>query len=152
MCHDGFRKRSCTTPLLVLNGAPNGRNEFATYPDDIVYVCQGNAWMDERVMHLCIDKILKPHIDQAPPGIVPLLLLDPYHCHMMQSTVNAIEDLGVEVEHIPGGCTSLCQPVDVNVNKPFKSRMRRLCEEWMISTGLVHKGKIPPTRKHIAEW
>ncbi|KAI2506856.1 hypothetical protein MHU86_7541 [Fragilaria crotonensis] len=30
--------------------------------------------------------------------------------------------------------------------------MRKLWEEWMISTGL-HQGKIdPPTRKHIAEW
>jgi hypothetical protein len=138
--------RCVLTPLLVFKGAPNGRierNEFVAYPDDIVYACQDNAWMDERVMHLWIDKILKPYIDQAPPGIVPLLLLDSYRCHMMKSTVNAIEDLGVEVKHIPGGCTSLCQPVDVGVNEPFKSRMRRLREEWMISAGL-HKGKIPP--------
>lgn len=143
------------TPLLVFKGAPNGRierTEFATYPRGMVYTCQGNAWMDERVMHLWIDEVLKPYIAAAPPGIVPLLLLDSYRCHMMKSTVNAIEDLGVEVEHIPGGCTSLCQPVDVGVNKPFKSRMRKLWEEWMISTGL-NQGKItPPTRKHIAEW
>ena len=102
--------------------------------------------MDERVMHLWIDKILKPYIDQAPPGIDPLLLLDSYRSHMMKSTVNAIEDLGVEVNYIPGGCTSLCQPVDVGVNKPFKSRMRRLWEEWMISAGL-HEGKISPNQK-----
>jgi hypothetical protein len=102
--------------------------------------------MDERVVHLWIDKILKPYyIDQASPGIVPLILLGSYqHCqHITKSTVSAIEDLGVEVKHIPGGCTSLCQPVDVGVNEPFKSRMRRLREEWMISAGL-HKGKIPP--------
>ena len=143
------------TPLLVSRGAPNGRierNEFATYAGDIEYACQGNAWMDKRVMHLWIGRILKPYIDQAPPGIVPLLLLDTYRCHMMKSTVKAIENLGVEVEHIPGGCTSLCQSVDVGVNKPFKSMMRKLWEGWMISTGL-HKGKItPPTRKYIAQW
>jgi hypothetical protein len=70
----------------------------------------------------------------------------------MKSTVNAIEHLGVEVEHIPGGRTYLCQPVDVGVNKPFKSRILKLWEEWMISTGL-HQGNIdPPTRKNIAEW
>ena len=143
------------TPLLVFKGAANGRierNEFVTYPDDVVYTCQGNAWMDERVMHLWIDRNLKPYIDQVPPGIVLLLLLDSYRCHMMKSTVNAIMELGVQVEHIPGGCNSLCQPVDVGVNKPFKCRMRERWEEWMISTGL-HEGKIdPPTRKDIAEW
>jgi hypothetical protein len=42
------------TPLLVFKGAPNGqieRNEFITYPGDIEHTCQGNAWMDKRVMH-----------------------------------------------------------------------------------------------------
>ena len=56
------------TPLLVFKGTQTGRierNEIVTYPDDIVYACQGNAWMDER--------ILKPYIDQAPPGVVLLL-------------------------------------------------------------------------------
>ena len=112
------------TPLHVFRGLPNSQiegHEFVTYPDDKAYACQCNAWMDERVVHLWIDKILKPYyIDQASPGIVPLILLGSYqHCqHITKSTVSAIEDLGVEVKHIPGGCTSLCQPVDFGVNKP----------------------------------
>ena len=40
---------------------------------------------------------------------------------MMALVVEAVQELGVEVEHIPGGCTGLCQPVDVGVNKPFKN-------------------------------
>ncbi len=55
--------------------------------------------------------------------IIPLLILDSYRCHMMASVVSKIQELGVEVKHIPGGCTSLCQPVDVGFNKPFKSRI-----------------------------
>jgi hypothetical protein len=31
-----------------------------------------------------------------------------------------IQELGVEVEHIPVRCIGLCQAVDVDVNKPFK--------------------------------
>ena len=60
----------------------------------------------------------------TPEGIVPLLLLDSYHCHVMASVVNEIWDIGVEVEHIPGGCTYLCQPVDIGINKPYKKHMR----------------------------
>jgi DDE superfamily endonuclease len=59
-------------------------------------------------------------------NIVPLLILDSYRCHMMSSVVHRIQDMGVEVIHIPSGCTSLCQPVDVGFNKPFKDRIRRL--------------------------
>ena len=75
-------------------------------------------------MLLWVEKVLKPYIESAPKGIVPLLLLDSYHYCVMASVVNEIQDLGVEVEHIPGGCTYLCQPVDIGINKPYKKHMR----------------------------
>ena len=56
-------------------------------------------------MLLWVEKVLKPYIESAPEGIVPLLLLDSYCCHVMASVVNEIQDLGVEVEHIPSSCT-----------------------------------------------
>ena len=93
-------------PLLVFKGAPNGRivkNEFPGYTRDVIYACQDNAWMDERVMLMWISKVLEPYIAMAPEGIVPILFLDSYRCHMMASVITTIQDLGVEVEHIPGG-------------------------------------------------
>jgi len=39
---------------------------------------------------------------------------------MTASVVMLINELGVEVQHIPGGCTVVCQPVDVGVAKPLK--------------------------------
>ena len=47
--------------------------------------------------------VLKPYVDTAPENMVPLLFLDSYSCHMMNLVVNVIQDLGVEVEHIPLG-------------------------------------------------
>ena len=114
-------------PLLVFKGAKNGRiakKEFPTFDKSMYYTCQENAWMDERVMLLWVEKVLKPYVESAPEGIVPLLLLDSYCCQVMASVVNEIQDLGVEVEHIPGSCTYLCQPVDIGINKPCKKHMR----------------------------
>ena len=71
---------------------------------------------------------------------------------MMSSVVEAMQELGVEVEHIPGGCTGLCQPVDVGVNKPFKNRIRNQWERWMIAEGLIHGTTSPPTRDDICRW
>ena len=34
---------------------------------------------------------------------------------------------------IPGGMTSLIQPPDVSLNKSFKDRTRKLCNDWMVS-------------------
>ena len=103
-------------------------------------------------MLLWVEKVLKPYIESAPEGIVPLLLLDSYRCHVMASVVNEIQDLGVEVEHIPGGCTYLCQPVDIGINKPDKKHMRRQWELWMISEGMVEGTTSPPSREQIVNW
>ena len=141
--------------MVVFKGAKNGRiatTEFQDYPSEHFYACQKNAWMDERVMLLWAEKILKPYIDSAPDHVIPLVILDSYRCHMMSSVVHAIQEMGVEVTHIPGGCTSLCQPVDVGFNKPFKSHIRQDWESWMLFEGLVHGTTSAPTREEVAGW
>ena len=122
------------------------------YPQGMIYACQDNAWMDERVMLMWVDMVLKPYVDTAPEDAVPILFLDSYHCHMMNLVVNVIQDLGVQVEHIPGGCTSLCHPVDIGINKPFKAFLRKAWEKWMIDEGIQSGTTSPPTRELIAKW
>ena len=100
-----------------------------------------------------VDEVLKPVVNPPPPGIVPVILLDAYRCQMMASVLtDAIVDLGIEIISIPGGCTGLCQPLDVGINKPFKTRVRALWEEWMIDeidqTVMVYA----PSREDISNW
>ena len=126
--------------------------EFDAYPTTNHYRCHENAWMDERVMLAWVDEVLVPYVATAPDNIVPLLILDSYRCHMMGSVVQRIQELGVEVQHIPGGCTSLCQPVDVGFNKPFKDRVRRAWQNWMIAESIIHGTTRSPTRLDVAMW
>jgi hypothetical protein len=87
------------------------------------------------------------------PGIVPLLILDAYRVHMMGNVVNRIQSLGIEVVHIPPGCTYLCQPVDVGVNKVIKSQMRNKWEDWMVAGNGFENGVAKePSRRLVAEW
>ena len=144
------------TPLIVFKGKPGGhiaQLEFSTYPNEMIKACQENAWMDEKAMLMWVEKILKPYVMTAPDGIVPrILFLDSYQCHMMASVVEAVQELGIEVENISSSCTGLCQPVDVGVNKPFKNRLRNQWERWMIAKGLTHGTTSPPTRHDIYRW
>jgi hypothetical protein len=143
-------------PLVIFKGKPTGRivnREFPSFEQDMIYVCQKSAWMDERVMLLWVDTVLAPYVATRPDGVIPIIFLDSYRCHMMQSVVQKIQDIGVEVEHIPGGCTCLCQPVDVGVNKPLKNRIRNLWEAWMIQDGMQQDGTAkPPLRRDIVGW
>ena len=79
-----------------------------------------------------VNKVLAPYVATAPDHVIPILILDMYRCNMMESVVKMIKELGVEVKHIPGGCTSLCQPVDVGLDKNSKQMdwLRHLRLSW----------------------
>ncbi len=60
--------------------------------------------------------------------------------------------LGGEVIHIPSGCTGLCRPLKVGVDKPFRHCVYHMWEEWMIDM-LNTNGKIrEATHKEAAAW
>ena len=142
--------------MLIFKGTPNGRienHEFGTYPERGHYACQKKAWMDEEMMHKWIDLVLIPWKETTTPGVVPLLILDAYRIHMMGTVVNRVQSLGIEVIHIPPGCTYLCQPVDVGINKVIKCGMREKWEDWMLEgDGIVDGVAKEPSRKLVAEW
>ena len=103
-------------------------------------------------MKAWVKQILKPYMFSKPDGIVSILLLDMYKCHMMESVVSTITQLGVEVLHIPVGCMGLCQPVDVGINKSLKSEVQKLWEGWMVKLCLNDGVNVPPTWLDVAEW
>ncbi len=98
-----------------------------------------------------IDEVLAPHVATAPPGIVPLLFLDSFAVHMMGSVVNKIQELGVEVDFIPPGCTGLVQPVNVGYNKSFKAKVKDQYMDWL----MVQDPDAPiakTTRSDVVGW
>jgi hypothetical protein len=66
------------------------------------------------------------------------------------SVANRIADLGVEVQHTPGSCTGLCQPIDVGIGK--QSNIRHKWEEWMLEVGVDSAVSHPPTCGQLSQW
>jgi hypothetical protein len=146
---------SMLPPLPIFNAKPNGHVERAlsNFPKGAHYAVQKNTWMDERVMLIWVDKILDPYVKTTPEGVRPILFLDSYRCHMMASVVHCVQDLGVEVHHIPGGCTGVCQPVNVGIGKPFKNHVTRCWENRMVENGGLEEEKTKtPTREELSAW
>ena len=82
--------------------------------------------MDEMCMICWVHLVLKDYLWVIPlaTGVVTLLILDKYRCHIMALVVQRIQKLGIEVIHIAGRCEGLCRPLGVAINKPFK------CHVW----------------------
>jgi hypothetical protein len=70
----------------------------------------------------------------------------------MGSVVNRIQEMAIKMIHIPAGCTYLCWPVDVGINKPLKAAMHVKWEEWMAEGGRIVDGRAKePSRKQVME-
>jgi hypothetical protein len=142
-------------PMVVYKGTENGtikKRELQHHHPTCIYETQDNVWMDKRVMLCWVEDVLAPFVALAPPGIIPIILLDSYRCHIMASVVNVIQDLGCKVVHIPGGCTGLVQPLDVGYNKPFKTRIHAAWEEYMINDMRKNGTIASPSREEVSHW
>ena len=86
-------------------------------------------------MHEWVDIVLKPWKDardENNPNFPPILIiLDAYGVHQIGSVMNRIQMIGIEVIHIPVGCTYLSQPIDVGINKPIKCKLQAKWGEWV---------------------
>ena len=116
-------------PLVIFCG--KGKRipftEQLRYDRRVVVRFQPNAWCDEDIMQFWIKNCWK----QACSGPMHLVL----DVHRAQKT-EEIQDLleaesNTSVTYVPGGCTSLVQPVDVSFNKPFKSAVERQATQHM---------------------
>ena len=129
------------------------RNESPEFTLIVGTTVVKKAWKVEDMMHLWIDWVLVPWKMTKPSGVVPILVLDAYHVQMMGTAVNCIQSIGIEVIHLPVGCTYLCQPIDVGINKTRKCGMQEKWEDWMLEgEGIVDGAAKGPTQKLVAEW
>ena len=97
------------------------------YDKRVTVQFQPKAWCDEAVMNAWITVNWKP-VCSGPMH----LIADVHRAKKTENILNRLEnDCNTEVTFVPGGCTSLIQPLDVVVNKPFKSVIDRLATQHM---------------------
>jgi hypothetical protein len=160
----GNEKQRCTVMLTVLADGkklppfivfkrktlPKGMN----FPRGIKVRAQEKGWMDN---HLVMDWINCVWEKRAGALLRSrnMLVLDSFRGHTMENVKERLRQGNTDTVIIPGGCTSLLQPLDVCINRPFKTHLRRLYTEWMATavhettpTGRVKK----PELTLICEW
>ena len=60
-----------------------------------------------------------------------LLVLDSFHGHLTESVKKSFRKGNTMMAVIPGGCTSKVQPLDVSINKPFKTELKKSWTAYM---------------------
>jgi hypothetical protein len=74
-----------------------------------------------------VHEIRLPYIKNEPSH----LIFDSFSCHMVREVMEALNKGRCVTSVIPGGITSVLQPLDVCLNKPFKNHTRNDWVEFM---------------------
>lgn len=158
----GAEKQRCTVMLAV---TADGRKlppyvilkrktlPKGNFPRGVHVRVQEKGWMTADLM---VDWI-KTVWGRRPGGLLypSMLVLDSFRGHLVERVREKFRELRTDIAVIPGGLTSVLQPLDVSLNKPFKDNVRRLYTNWMAEGNhqLTPGGKIKrPPVEMLCGW
>lgn len=110
-------------PLVFFRGQGIGGGvvkEMESYDPRVVVKFNMKAYANSENFLEWIDEQLIPVLDNQPT----LLALDLFAAHKTQEVLDTFLANDIAVSLIPGGCTSLVQPLDVSINRPFKDILK----------------------------
>ena len=123
-CADGSKLK----PMVIFKRKTMPKEKF---PKGVVVHVHQKGWMDERGVLIWLEKVwsLRSGALTKKPA---LLVWDQFRAHLTELVKEALKrDHQTTPAVIPGGLTSMLQPLDVSLNKPFKVNMKKLWQEWM---------------------
>ena len=88
--------------------------------------------MDANIMKNYIDYLVE-EVDE--PELLKMMVYDSFRGHLVESVKKKFCENGFDLAVIPGGLTSICQPLDVAINKLFKDNLRKEWHLWMANGG-----------------
>ena len=127
------------------------------WPKGVVVHVHPKGWMDEEGCKLWLDKVWR-HRPAAARGLRnprSLLVWDQFSAHLTESVSTKVRSMNTDVAVIPGGLTGVLQPLDVSMNKPFKSGLRDRWQNWMANgeKSYTPSGSLrAPTLDTLAQW
>ncbi|KAI3630572.1 hypothetical protein MIR68_012007 [Amoeboaphelidium protococcarum] len=142
-------------PLIVFKAKPGatvhkqilaGRND---YDARVICTVQENAYCDEFVMGVWLDKCLNPHLNRNNEKKLSLLMMDNFSPHQCASVRDQLSESFCLLVMLPPNMTSKVQILDVGVNKPFKDHIRAQFLTFM-SDFLENQQKV--TREMMSTW
>ena len=123
-------------PLIILKGGSEQSLNQVCTSDDYVLSFQKNSWCDEK-------QFVK-FISLLPKNKKILLILDNFKGHKTEYVYKYINDNYplIEMLSLPPNTTSILQPLDVGINKTFKTYIKEFYLAWLIEN--FNKNKALP--------
>lgn len=122
-------------------------------PENVSLFASSNGWMTEEIYHDWLITEFGKDMDNMYQR--RLLIVDNYRVHTTEKSQSLVEEqCNADLIFVQAGCTGLVQPLDVTVNRSFKSLMRQEWDKWMNGPHeYTTRGNMKsPTRQDIVNW
>ncbi len=96
---------------------------WGNFPPEIIVRANPTGWMNENEMLYWIENVWSRCAGRLS-NPQSLLVLDSFSAHIVDSVKCRFGEKNTNIAVIPGGLTSRLQPLDVSINKSFKSKVR----------------------------
>ncbi|CAG8834240.1 17576_t:CDS:2, partial [Gigaspora margarita] len=90
-------------------------------------------------------------LDERPCNLRTILVFDFFKAHITDQAKTEFRSGNTDLAVIPRGLTSMCQPLDVCINKPFKDQLHKIWHRWIAnsSNSITKKGNLKCARLNI---
>ena len=102
-------------PLLILKRKTLPKSE--AFPKDVIDRAQEKGWITEELMLEWLKTVCGRRTFLNQPS---MLVIDAFKGHLTDAVKNQLRKMNSELVVMPGGMTSVLQPMGVSINKPFK--------------------------------
>jgi len=139
-------------PLLIFKGAGVRINKLNNYHNYFVKKNQ-NAWNTNQIFLEYIERVIKPYIMDLKVKTEfktkkALLVIDNFAGHKFEEQKLAeFEQQGLIIKYLRPYTTSICQPLDLNINFLLKSSLKDQWIDW-----IDQHPNINPTKQTIYNW
>ncbi|GFV73540.1 pogo transposable element with KRAB domain [Trichonephila clavipes] len=105
-------------PMLIFKRKTPPKENF---PKCVEIHANENGWMNEQIMLSWLQTIWRKRKNSffRPKAF---LIMDSMKSHVSENVKNALKFASAKIALIPGGLTKKLQPLDVGINRPFKSK------------------------------
>ena len=127
---------SILPPQLLYSGKTERCHPDCNFPSDWDIWHTENHWSNKSTILRYIENVLKPYLEkkrqelELPDTHKALLIMDVFQAHRCEEVLQKLEECNVAVVFVPANCTDQLQPLDLSVNKPLKSSMRKCFVNW----------------------
>jgi hypothetical protein len=114
-------------PMIIFRRKTVPKERF---PPGVVVKANEHGWMNDQILGEWIKECWCERPNPNPDPSKSLLILDSARSHLTEMAKESIRQAS-KIAVIPGGLTKFLQPLDIAVNKSFKSHLRMKWEAWM---------------------